>query len=76
MGFEPTTFCLGSKHSTTELRPLENGTGMRRTRMIPQAGSVFHPPDDVASPDGPRHIAQERALYVVNAAASGGIVPL
>ena len=22
MGFEPTTFCLGSKHSTTELRPL------------------------------------------------------
>jgi hypothetical protein len=21
MGFEPTTFCLGSKHSTTELRP-------------------------------------------------------
>ena len=24
MGFEPTTFCLGSKHSTTELRPLVN----------------------------------------------------
>ena len=23
MGFEPTTFCLGSKHSTAELRPLE-----------------------------------------------------
>ena len=23
MGFEPTTSCLGSKHSTTELRPLE-----------------------------------------------------
>ena len=23
MGFEPTTFCLGSKHSTTELRPLK-----------------------------------------------------
>ena len=23
MGFEPTTFCLGSKHSTTELRPRE-----------------------------------------------------
>ncbi len=22
MGVEPTTFCLGSKHSTTELRPL------------------------------------------------------
>ena len=22
MGFEPTTFCLGSKHSATELRPL------------------------------------------------------
>ena len=22
MGFEPTTSCLGSKHSTTELRPL------------------------------------------------------
>ena len=22
MGFEPTTFCLGSKHSTAELRPL------------------------------------------------------
>ena len=21
MGFEPTTFCLGSKHSTTELHP-------------------------------------------------------
>lgn len=21
MGFEPTTFCLGSKHSTTELYP-------------------------------------------------------
>ena len=25
MGFEPTTFCLGSKHSTTELRPLRVG---------------------------------------------------
>ena len=24
MGFEPTTFCLGSKHSTTELRPRHN----------------------------------------------------
>ena len=23
MGFEPTTSCLGSKHSTPELRPLE-----------------------------------------------------
>ena len=22
MGIEPTTFCLGSRHSTTELRPL------------------------------------------------------
>ena len=22
MGFEPTTFCLGSKHSTPELHPL------------------------------------------------------
>ena len=28
MGFEPTTFCLGSKHSTTELRPpSEEGHG-------------------------------------------------
>jgi hypothetical protein len=25
MGFEPTTFCLGSKHSTTELRPHSAG---------------------------------------------------
>ena len=25
MGFEPTTFCLGSKHSTTELRPQKSG---------------------------------------------------
>ncbi len=25
MGFEPTTSCLGSKHSTTELRPLGGG---------------------------------------------------
>ena len=24
MGFEPTTSCLGSKHSTPELRPLEH----------------------------------------------------
>lgn len=26
MGFEPTTSCLGSKHSTPELRPLALGT--------------------------------------------------
>ena len=26
MGFEPTTSCLGSKHSTPELRPLAVGT--------------------------------------------------
>ena len=25
MGFEPTTSCLGSKHSTPELRPLGAG---------------------------------------------------
>ena len=25
MGFEPTTFCLGSKHSTPELHPLVGG---------------------------------------------------
>ena len=29
MGFEPTTFCLGSKHSTTELRPLRVGCRLR-----------------------------------------------
>ena len=25
MGFEPTTFCLGSRYSTTELPPLKDG---------------------------------------------------
>ena len=35
MGIEPTTFCLGSRHSTTELRPLAGygvGLCMRRSR--------------------------------------------
>ena len=27
MGFEPTTFCLGSRHSTPELHPLTLGDG-------------------------------------------------
>ena len=28
MGLEPTTICLGSKHSTTELRPLSGSRGI------------------------------------------------
>ena len=28
MGLEPTTICLGSKHSTTELRPLSERRGI------------------------------------------------
>ena len=40
MGFEPTTFCLGSKHSTTELRPPAvschyNSYGRQRGRAAP-----------------------------------------
>ncbi len=32
MRFELTTFCLGSKHSTTELRPLIFEAKIRKTR--------------------------------------------
>ena len=44
MGFEPTTFCLGSKHSTTELRPLDTdmrgdfSTGLGRESMAEGPG--------------------------------------
>ena len=46
MGFEPTTFCLGSKHSTTELRPLEiAGRGARSDAATSPiiATSTAHP---------------------------------
>ncbi len=34
MGFEPTTFCLGSKHSTPELHPLVGGEIVPATYRI------------------------------------------
>ena len=40
MGFEPTTFCLGSKHSTTELRPPAAYTDYNRNPGI--VGSEPH----------------------------------
>ena len=41
MGIEPTTFCLGSRHSTTELRPLAGygvGLCMRSRRAVVKVG--------------------------------------
>lgn len=43
MGFEPTTTCLGSKDSTTELRPLNAKTirGEKITTQIHDAQPLF-----------------------------------
>ena len=38
MGFEPTTSCLGSKHSTTELRPLALGSVLHHIITAGDAG--------------------------------------
>ncbi len=41
MGIEPTALCLGSRCSTTELRPLRNGpAGAQRIDCRYQAGGV------------------------------------
>ena len=40
MGFEPTTFCLASRRSTTELRPLVEWYSQRSTKLTKMAISV------------------------------------
>ena len=40
MGFEPTTSCLGSKHSTTELRPLAVPDTILNILHWPQEGKA------------------------------------
>ena len=34
MGFEPTAFCLGSRHSTTELHPLADHSSVLRAVVV------------------------------------------
>ena len=40
MGFEPTTFCLASRRSTTELRPLVEWYSLCSTKLTKMAISV------------------------------------
>jgi hypothetical protein len=48
MGFEPTTFCLGSKHSTPELRPHTKSAGFCISASGSQAMPALQVPASVA----------------------------
>ena len=44
MGFEPTTFCLGSRHSTPELHPLGDGARSSPTQILSNSGILLKGP--------------------------------
>ena len=43
MGFEPTTFCLGSRHSTPELHPLAPAIVAVRRTGLKDEGQCIRP---------------------------------